>query len=134
MNLSSSRWVPAEGATLLIPSGAVKHLFVMLTSPSTDGLVVIANLTSIRVGLYHDPSCVVVSGDHPFVSHPSYIAYSRARIVTSRSLSHGVASGDFVPRQRVDDVLFERICKGALASDDLPQKIATFLQAHFANR
>ncbi len=132
--IKQGTWTPFEGATLLIPSGPTKHLFVVLTEPCDDGMVAIVNFTTIREGVYHDKTCTVGVGEHSFINSPSYIFYEFGRVVTSISLVRGVASGDYIPRTPVSAELFERICDGAVASDDAPQKLVSYLTARFAVR
>jgi hypothetical protein len=74
-------YVPAKGHTLFIPSGSTDHLFVVLTPPI--GVVsnhLLANFSSIKLGIPHDTSCLVNVGDHSFITMPSYIEYQFARI------------------------------------------------------
>jgi hypothetical protein len=47
-------WQPSAGSTLLIPSGAGKHLFVVLNDPvvlqgyGQQGCVVLVNISTVR--------------------------------------------------------------------------------------
>ena len=55
-------WQASAGATLLVPSGPVgQHLFVVLCDPlvlpgyGPNPCVVMANLSTVRAGIPHDP-------------------------------------------------------------------------------
>jgi hypothetical protein len=119
--------LPPEGATLLVPSGPRKHLFVVLTKPS--GLrehILIVGINSVRDGEYHDPACVLYAGDHPFLTRPSFVAYRFAKVVDGISIRQSVADGYFLPRERMSDDVFDRICHGLVMSRHTKPSINTF--------
>lgn len=90
-------WQPSAGATLLIPSGAGRHLFVVLNDPvvlegyGRQGCVVLVNLSTVRPEIPHDTTCVLPAGCHPFVVAESYVRYQDARIYRADDLSRFVA-------------------------------------------
>lgn len=128
----SQLWKPFEGATLLIPSGTGKHLFTVLTKPCCNECVALVNFTTVRQTVYHDPTCTITIGEHPFITDPTYVVYERAIIESVSSLRIGVGTGKFIPRDPVSSALFERICDGILASEATPQKIISYVTAQFA--
>jgi hypothetical protein len=82
-----SGWRPLPGHTLLVPSGSVGlHLFILILGPvvlpSYGGQAQLAmvSMTTLRPGIPHDPACVLQPGDHPFIRHPSYVAYRHLRL------------------------------------------------------
>jgi hypothetical protein len=119
-----SLFVPFRRATLLIPSGPVgnpdqKHLFILLTDPvpTANGgkEVLLVGVSSVRNGQFHDPACLLYSGDHPFIDHKSYVNYRMARIEEAGKLVNGVKKGVLTPR----DVLASEIWAAAGFEDTL---------------
>ena len=60
-------WQASAGATLLVPSGPIgQHLFVVLCDPvvlagyGLNPCVVMANLSTVRAGIPHDPMTPVL--------------------------------------------------------------------------
>ena len=73
-------WVPNAGATLHLPSGSVKHLFVVLNDPKTFDnygsavCIVLVNLSSVPAeGMLFDTTCVLEAGSHPSIIRDSYV-------------------------------------------------------------
>ena len=64
-------WQPSAGATLLIPSGAGKHLFVVLNHPvpfagyGSQPCVVLVNVSTVREHIPQDATCTLPAGCHP---------------------------------------------------------------------
>jgi hypothetical protein len=82
-------WQPSAGATLLIPSGAGKHLFVVLNNPvpfpghGSQPCVALVNVSTVRKDIPFDTTCVLPAGCHAFVAAESYVRYQDARIYRS---------------------------------------------------
>lgn len=131
-------FLPARRATLLIPSGPAhdpnrNHLFILLTDPVDDPdsgskFVLLVSLSSIKAGQYHDPTCALLRGDHPFIKNPSYIDYSRARIEDAAKVLRGVKEGLFTPQGTIEAGVFARICKGLLDSRHTVPKVRRFFE------
>ena len=100
-------WQPSAGATLLIPSGAGKHLFVVLNDPvpfpgyGSQPCVVLVNVSTVRKGIPYDTTCALRAGGHPFVVAESYVRYQDARIYRADELAARVAQGLFSPHEPV---------------------------------
>lgn len=115
-------WQSSAGATLLIPSGGGKHLFVVLNDPvvlegyGQRGCVVLVNLSSVRPEIPYDTTCVLPAGCHPFVVADSYVRYQDARIYRADDLSRYVAQGLFTPHEPVPQDLLRSIKSGLGAS------------------
>ncbi|MCT9837521.1 hypothetical protein N3K61_24580, partial [Escherichia coli] len=70
---------------MLAPTGPCNHLHVICNDPvyypvNDCYCVLVVNISSIKDGVPHDPSCVLNSGDHRFIKHPSYVVYAEAII------------------------------------------------------
>ena len=132
-----SLFLPLNRATLLIPSGPQgdqdrKHLFILLTDPHDDEAgkksVLMVSLSTVRVGIPHDPTCILYAGDHPFVKHDSYVLYQKARLEDADKVLRGVKNGQLVPHDPMDGAVFARVCKGLEESRLTPVKLLAFYQ------
>lgn len=118
-------WVCQAGATVLIPSGAGHHLFVILNSPTDfptypPQSCVLISFSTIRTGPY-DTTRIVQPGAHPFVKTASYVAYRQARIETSANLSHRVGMGMYIPREPITEEMRKDIIAGLYVSPLTPR-------------
>lgn len=114
-------FAPCKRATLLIPSGPANdpdrhHLFVLLTDPNAEGKVLLATFSSVKPGLFYDPTCLVQAGEHPFVTRPTWVNYAHCRIEEAAKLVNGINAGFFFAREIADQALLARICKGLFDS------------------
>jgi hypothetical protein len=119
-------YLPCKKNTLLIPSGDKNHLFVILTDKCQEGSHLLVNFSTIRPESFHDSTCVVLPGEHPFIKQPSYIEYRRAEIVNARHIIKCTDSSYFVPNTTTEEALFNRICDGVSASEHTPKRIKTY--------
>lgn len=122
-------WTAEAGATLLIDCGPDKHLHVVVLGPiAIDGYgnarqVVCVGFTSKRDGVPFDCACEVDAGQHQFVDHATYVAYSRARIERADVLEARAATGQWAPRDPCSAALLARIRAGVCASRRTRQEI-----------
>lgn len=133
-----SLFVPFRRATLLIPSGPEhnpnqKHLFILLTDPVTTATgskeVLLVGVSSVKQGQYHDPSCLLYPGDHPFLNRESFINYRGARIEDAQKIANGVKQGAFIAKDILSGEIFARVCYGLEQSRHTAPKILAFYQA-----
>jgi hypothetical protein len=103
-------------ATLLYPSGATNHLFVFLNDPFGPARQVLMVPACSVVGNYHDTTCLISPGEHPFIEHDSYIAYQHCRIEPAPKLDQGVARNEFHDRGLMDQAVFARVLAGLYSS------------------
>lgn len=66
--------------------------------------------------LTHDRTCILVPGDHDFIRHESYVAYSKARIEPADTLISGVSKGLLVDKGEIRQDVFERVLNGLRVS------------------
>ena len=114
------KWTCMAGGTLIIPSGPRgKHLFIILNEPKDfAGYLnssVLVNACSIRKAPYDD-TCILESGNHPFITQRSYIAYRHARVDREESLIKKVNASLFTPHKPLDDELLNRVQNGLYKS------------------
>ena len=103
---------PYPGGTLLIPSGAGSHLFVILTKACPANGHLLINVTSIDLTKHHDPTCVFAGGEHEFIKKPCYAIYSLARQVSGSTIIKCVGTGLYVPKDDLEAEHVQRICGG----------------------
>lgn len=105
------------GATLLMDTFGGLHLHIILNDPvvlqsyGNQPQVLLASVTSIKPGKQHDSTVVLNIGDHPFIEHPSYIAYSFADIKPATIVAK-LGTG----HEPISEQLLERIICGAFLS------------------
>ena len=129
-------WECAAGSTLLIPSGPIgNHLFVVLNHPKdfeghAPQSCVSVSVCTIRTTFY-DRTVVLEPGNgmHPFVQHPSYVSFRRARIDTAAHLRNLVEGQVAFPRDPVSQTLLKQICEGLQASEQTPNYIKDLLRS-----
>ena len=121
-------FVPSKKSTLLIPSGETNHLFVILTDACSQHQHLLVSFSTIRQECFHDPSCIVTEGEHPFIKRPSFLAYNHARTELHSHLVKCVSGWTFRPHAPVTDDLFEKICRGLIESDHTPNRIKKYYQ------
>lgn len=125
-------FIPAKRATVLIPSGTIgdperMHLFILLTDPVTEQkLVLFVSLSSVKAGVWHDQTCILEAGDHPFVTKKSWVDYRTTRIEEANKILHGVHKGLLVPKGTMAQEVFLRVCEGVIYSDHIKPKFREF--------
>ena len=119
----------AQRDCFLVPSGPneLRHLFVVLTDPAKHDGILLVNVTSCHPGVPDDPACYLHAGDHRFITHQSYILYSKARFIMKDKLSREVASQSFIPYPpKMDVAVFARVLAGVDSSADIDPRVKTF--------
>lgn len=125
-------FIPAKRATVLIPSGPDHdpdrmHLFILLTDPVTEEqLVLFVSISSVREDGWHDSTCILCPGDHPFVVRDSWVDYRTAQIEPAQKILNGVNQGLFVPKGTVEHEVFLRVCEGLMYSDHVKPRVRQF--------
>jgi hypothetical protein len=116
-------WMPSAGATLHLPSGPVKHLFVVLNDPKTFNnygstvCIVLVNLSSVPAErIMFDSTCVLKAGSHPSIIRDSYVYYKHARIEQVRDVMQRIAAGMYSPGEAINEQQLQQIKSGLLQS------------------
>lgn len=129
-------WACEQGACLLVPSGPAefKHLFVLALGPKQlDGHggqpnVVMVSVTSIKPDFPYDPACVIRAGEHPFITHDSYVYYRDPRVESVAHVQAMVDKAVWQGKESCSPELLERIRVGLLASTRVPRHIKKLLE------
>ncbi|QIO10023.1 hypothetical protein [Acinetobacter lanii] len=140
----NTSWDAKAGDTLLVPSGpSGNHLFIVLFDPQSPIDISFGkklhlaqvNFTSVRSGMNYDSTCIVEPGDHSFITHKSYVNYSRLRYEEYEPIKRGVQNGRLLLHEPVTYDLLCRIREGAITSNKTPtfvkyeiQKLCEYLK------
>lgn len=120
-------FTPYRRATLLIPSGPVgNHLFGIVSDACPQGQQILLSFSTVREGRYHDPTCLVSVGEHPFIVDPSWIVYRDARIEQTAKLTRMVESGYYQTNDVLDEDLAARMFGGVGISDHTPRYVIRY--------
>jgi hypothetical protein len=114
-----------------MPSGPLadperKHLWVVLTDPCPQQSNLLVSICSLRPDRFHDPACVIEAGEHPRISHKSWVEYRRSHIARAGALVNGEKAWLYKQDAPVCDELFERITTGLLRSDHVPERVKRY--------
>jgi hypothetical protein len=137
-------FAPVRRATLLIPSGPAhdldrKHLFIVLTdsiiNPENQRpSVLLTSLSTVDPALPYDATCILHPGDHPFITHDSFVSYRTSRISEESKLIAGVATGVFVAKELMDIAIVEKICAQLPGAQQAPEKIKRFYRTYLSQQ
>jgi len=90
------------GQTFLAKTGSPtdiskSHLYVVLTEPvdtaTRKGCIIWVPWNSVKEKLFHDGTCILDVGDHPFITKKTWVNYQRAAIVTVEEIRKNLGKG-----------------------------------------
>lgn len=124
------QWEGKAGDAFFKADGFTDHLHVVLFEPNNypqQGFgkklcLVRVNFTTIYSGAYFDPTCIVKSGEHPFITHDSYVLYEKLEIEDWQHICKCVNNGPYRVADPVSSSLLQRMQDGVKISGDLPRK------------
>ena len=99
------------------------HLWIVLTPPS-EGEVVTVSVTTLRKR--SEKLVVLQAGDHPFIEHPSVVAYAYARIRTVQTIETAIVNGTAKKREPASRALLKKVRAGLVDSDFTPNGVRHF--------
>ncbi|MBF0459341.1 MAG: hypothetical protein HQK99_15735 [Nitrospirae bacterium] len=119
------------GSTFLTdnkPRSKKKHLHIVIAIHEDQALVV--NITTYKPGC--DSSCIIITGEHDFIEHDSFVYYAGARLmdlskITPAKLELLIKRDMIIPKSPASTDLLKKIQEGAKISDALPLKFRTLL-------
>lgn len=127
---------PYRKGTVLAPVSGSHHLHIVCNDPvhypihGCDCVLVVAISTIRPSPLFHDPACILGEGDHEFIRHQSFVYYGDAVLWKIPNVITRTQSGELIPRQDMDEVVFQRVIGGFETSDFTPNKIRKFVRQH----
>lgn len=111
--------LPYARGGVLAPYHEKPHLFVVMNEPCEDGQCLLLMVTTIYEGRRHDPACILNDGDHPFIVHPSYVAYRIAQRTAAQHVKNMLAKKLYLQKEDFEASVFARIAKGLFDSEDV---------------
>ncbi|MEM1409356.1 MAG: hypothetical protein AAGG79_01260 [Pseudomonadota bacterium] len=77
------------------------------------------SITTIYPNKHHDGACILSAGDHPFLKHPSYVAYRHIEQRSEVHIQRMIDNGEYIAREDFKPEVLERILEGACQSDEI---------------
>jgi hypothetical protein len=97
------------------------HLFVICTDVIDGNPHLMVSVSTIKAGVYHDPTCTIKAGEHPFIKHDSFVDYSKTRQMPTAGIA-ALVDGRVAPeKERCDERLLERVWNGIKTSAHSPR-------------
>lgn len=126
---------PYRKGTILAPSGRAEHLHIICNDPVfypiNDCFCVLAvNISSLKDGVPHDPTCILQRGDHDFIKHDSYVVYERAVIWRVDNIIRKYDNGEIRARQDISEHVFNKILLGFEISDETEPRTLKFCKSY----
>jgi hypothetical protein len=127
---------PVPGTAFLFrATDGDKHLHVCLTEPfdaphEIPQQILVVSVTTIYSIKGEDLTCQLNDGDHEFIKHPSYVAYSRARYITIAQLQKAENQRLASEQLSVSSAIYTKIRSGLFASPRTSKCYRNFLLAY----
>ncbi len=115
-----------KGSTVYIdlPSPDSKHLFFVLTQPFGEPPVVImVNISTVRGLRFEDHTTILDCGDHPYITHRSFVAFDYARKIRVDVIEQKINEGSTQLMDDLSDDIVQRILEGFLRSSRTPSDL-----------
>jgi hypothetical protein len=74
-----------------------------------------------------DQTCIILTHEHDFIRHKSYVLYRKARTMDCAAITRGLAGGELVQHKDMNPQTFLRIILGLCRSEQTPRKIKLYL-------
>lgn len=87
-----------------------------------------ACVVSVREGVLVDDSCLLAAGDHPFITHDSFVDYRFTRLEPAAIVESRVKDGAFVQMGPCSPELIRKIISGALRSKRISREYKKLLE------
>tara|TARA_B110000114_G_C15034786_1_gene374518 strand:- start:213 stop:599 length:387 start_codon:yes stop_codon:yes gene_type:complete len=122
-------------ATLLVPSGPIadpskRHLWIVVSNINSNQKVIWFPVCSVKQGRYHDPSCILTKGEHPFLTKASsWVDYNFGMEFSASEIKKKVKSGDYEFKGPIDVEVFDRVIAGMSKSTRVPMRLKNLLDA-----
>jgi hypothetical protein len=122
---------PYPAATILIPTGNDKHLFIVITNKCKDACHLLLSITTITKKAY-DNTCEFAGGEHEFIKHPSYVYYGFADQKKAAAIGKFVDNGYYIARDDLEAVHFKAVCDGIANSPFVKPWVIAYYTANCA--
>jgi hypothetical protein len=117
-----------SGDTFLRPACSTsderQHLWIVVTSPNNQNLVLIVNITSFKS--WQDQTVTLNAGEHPFITETSCVFYREAEIADNAKLDDAEKAGAILKRECCSKSIIGLIRDGVNASPHTKRAIKNF--------
>ncbi len=120
-----------------MPSGKCNHLYIICSDPvfyprQGSECLIAVNISSVpedtkALKSPYEPTCILNIGDHPFIKHPSFVAYRQADVFGVTNIQNEVKDGICIVYPPFEDDPFNKVINGFFTTDSLYQKVKNFL-------
>lgn len=118
-------------AVLLLPSPSatsaygLKHPYIVVTNPCDMTnfpiqSIMMVSVSSIKIGLLHDATCVLEPGCHPAITKHSAVQYGKWSVSQKQHIETCVQNGTFIPHSPMSVEITESIVLGIFKSPFTP--------------
>jgi hypothetical protein len=117
--------MPEAGDTFILTlqqTRGTPHLWVLLWGPAgaADAFLAVY-LTTLR--RHSDRTCILVPGDHPFITRETSVAYNETIRITADRLDRALQNGSASAREPVSASVLEALRRGFFASEGTPHDL-----------
>jgi hypothetical protein len=98
-----------------------------VSAHTSEGSILIFNATTHRQN--SDDTCVILPGEHPYITHKSVIAYERGRLLPKSAYDYALSLAAIRPMVKISPELLLRIQEGALSSPFTASKFKELVRA-----
>lgn len=104
--------------TVFRPRAVGSHTHIVVTAVTPQGKVLTVNWTTLDDECVDD-ACILGCGDHPAITHPSTVAYSRRELRDAAKLRLAFAAGLLELLPPLPPAVLNRVLSGARHSPEL---------------
>ena len=124
-----------RGGTVLAYTGATPHLHIVCSDPvfypQIAGVgVLVVNISSVKPGVPYDRTCILHQGEHPFISHDSFVVYAQAVIWKLESVERRIETGEISPHSHLEEPYISEVIEGFYKSPKVARQILKFCKSH----
>lgn len=101
------------------------HLYFAITEPDDNGKVLLVNITENDED--RDHSCVLRSGEHPFIRKESAVNYREAILSDIQKIEEAIQMHIATQEDDISDALLEKLRRGGKASPFLKKDFKNIL-------
>ncbi|WP_372993072.1 hypothetical protein [Sulfitobacter sp.] len=121
----------AIGTAFLVPSGPAEYLHLNIVGTAQiepPDMRLLIPISSIKDGVFHDQTCVLDVGEHPFITKPSFVFYRHIQQRSATKISMCLENGDFIAKDSASEALIAKIIAGIPASNFTAPWVLNFFQ------
>ena len=122
-----------RGGTVLASTGSINHLHIICSNPCFypqigELGVLVVNISSVKPDTTYDPTVILHQGEHPFITHDSYVLYAQAVVWKLESIERRIESGEILPQSPLAEPYISNVIAGFFKSPYVPRKILKFCE------